>query len=74
MLYSFAGMSRRDIAIALRVDVKTLAKHFGHELGDGPTVIRERLVAALEKAAAEGTKSARYLLATMTTGQTPRGG
>ena len=74
MLYSFAGMSRRDIAIALRVDVKTLAKHFGRDLRDGPTVIRERLVAALEKAAAEGTKSARHLLATMTTGQTPRGG
>ena len=71
MHYSFAGMSRRDIALHLRVDVKTLAKHFGCELQDGPTIIRQQLLAALEKAAAEGTKSARHLLAKMTMGQMP---
>jgi hypothetical protein len=64
-------MSRRDIALDLRIDVKTLAKHFGRELRDGPTMIREQLVAALEKAAAEGTSSAQYLLATMTMGHRP---
>jgi hypothetical protein len=65
MLFAFAGMSRRDIALDLRIDVKTLAQHFSCELRDGPTIIREQLVAALEKAAAEGTNSARYLLAMM---------
>ena len=71
MLFAFAGMSRRDIALDLRIDVKTLAQHFSCELRDGPTIIREQLVAALEKAAAEGTKSARHLLAKMTMDQTP---
>jgi hypothetical protein len=63
MVLAFAGMSRRDIAIALRLDIKTVAKHFGRELEGGPLIIRQQLLAALETAAAQGTKSARRLLA-----------
>jgi hypothetical protein len=71
MVLAFAGMSRRDIATALRLDVKTLAKHFGRELQEGPLIIRQQLLAALETAAAQGTKSARRLLAKAKTGTLP---
>ena len=58
-------------ATALRLDVKTLAKHFGRELQEGPLIIRQQLLAALETAAAQGTKSARRLLAKAKTGTLP---
>ncbi len=65
MLLTTYGMTRRDIAICLRIDVPTLEKHFARELRDGPAIIRKELKAAVTAAAIKGKSSAMALLAKM---------
>lgn len=62
MRLTYAGMARRDIAIALGIDPATLEKHFARELTDGPVVIRKELRAAVTAAAIKGKSSAMALL------------
>jgi hypothetical protein len=66
MLYRAVGMSNRDIAVGIRVDEKTLAKHFARELLHGPAIIRQELLAMVTSQAIEGKKSAIALLERMT--------
>jgi hypothetical protein len=60
------GMSNRDIAAAIRIDEKTLTKHFAHELLHGRTIVRQQLLAAVTTQAIKGKKSAIALLERMT--------
>lgn len=60
------GMSHKDIAAGLRIDEKTLAKHFASELLHGRTIIRQELLAAVTSEAIKGRKSAVRLLERMT--------
>src|SRR5262249_11801798 len=66
MLLTATGMSRRDIAICLNIDVATLEKHFARELVEGPAVIRKELRAFATAAAIEGKAWAMKLLHKMT--------
>jgi hypothetical protein len=66
MLYHAVGMSNRDIAAALRIDEKTLTKHFAHELLHGRKFIRQELLAIVTASALKGKKSAIALLERMT--------
>lgn len=66
MLWKSVGMSNKDIAAALRVDEKTLTKHFAHELLNGPAVIQQELLGAVTEQAIKGKKSAIALLERMT--------
>jgi hypothetical protein len=61
-----AGMANQDIAAAIGIDEKTLAKHYARELLHGPTIIRQELLAAVTKAAMAGKKTAITLLERMT--------
>jgi hypothetical protein len=56
----------KDIAAGLRIDEKTLAKHFASELLHGRTIIRQELLAAVTSEAIKGRKSAVRLLERMT--------
>jgi len=66
MLYHAVGMSNQAIAVALRIDEKTLTKHFARELLHGRTIIYQELLAMVTAQAIKGKKSAIALLERMT--------
>jgi DNA-binding NarL/FixJ family response regulator len=66
MLGRAVGMSNRDIAASLRIDEKTLTKHFARELLHGRAIIRQELLAMVTDSALKGKKSAIVLLERMT--------
>ncbi len=66
MLCKSVGMSNKDIAAALRVDEKTLTKHFARELLNGRAVIEQELLVAVTQQAIKGKKAAIVLLERMT--------
>ncbi len=58
------GMSQEDIAIMLRIDAKTLAKHYEEELSVGSREAKAEILEALRKQAKKGNVSAARLLLT----------
>lgn len=55
------GMSQEDIAIMLKLDAKTLFKHYEHELTVGAREAREEILAAMRKAGKKGNVAAARL-------------
>jgi hypothetical protein len=66
MVARACGMSHRDIAAAIRIDVDTLNKHFARELLHGPEIIRQELLASVTASAIAGKRGAINLLQRMT--------
>jgi hypothetical protein len=60
-----AGVNRAEIAMAIGVDQKTLAKHFDRELRNGQAIIWHELYAIVLESALKGKQASIRMLAQM---------